>query len=95
MRTCFHPGASHLEPNVVKGVEDEVKGRHIVKKMFNYVWPKDKPAIRARVMVALGLLVGSKASTCMDQWAISSKSNFCCYCIMLINVIYHIQKNLS
>ena len=84
MRTCFHPGASHLEPNVVKGVEDEVKGRHIVKKMFNYVWPKDKPAIRARVMVALGLLVGSKASTCMDQWAISSKSNFCYHCIMLM-----------
>ena len=33
--------------------------------MLNYVWPKDKPAIRARVLVALGLLIGAKVS---GQW---------------------------
>ena len=44
----------------MKGVKDEVKGRHIIGKMFTYVWPADKPGLRARVIVALGLLVGSK-----------------------------------
>lgn len=48
---------------MVKGVVDEVKGRHIIGKMFTYVWPKDKPGLRARVLVALGLLVGSKVCT--------------------------------
>ena len=62
VRTCFHPGASSQEPNVVKGVQDEVKGRHIIGKMFTYVWPADKPGLRARVLVALGLLVGSKVT---------------------------------
>ena len=71
VRTCFHPGASTLEPNVVKGVEDEVKGRDIVKKMLNYVWPKDKPGIRTRVIVALGLLVGSKVSSAQQEVEIS------------------------
>ncbi|PAA81874.1 hypothetical protein BOX15_Mlig023843g2, partial [Macrostomum lignano] len=31
-----------------------------VKYMLNFVWPKDKPGIRARVLLALGLLAGSK-----------------------------------
>ena len=37
-----------------------VGGWIIVKKMLNNVWPKDKPALRARVVTAVGLLVGAK-----------------------------------
>ena len=69
VRTCFHPGASTLAPNVVKGAEDDVKGRHIIKEMITYVWPKDKKGIRSRVVIALGLLVGSKV--CMLAYLFS------------------------
>ena len=60
-RTCFHAGANTLPPNVLK-TEKHVSGWVIVKKMLSYVWPKDKPRVRIRVLVALGLLVGSKVS---------------------------------
>ena len=60
-RTCFHPGASSLAPNTVPvSKADKVGGWQIVRSMLNYVWPKDKPGIRARVVVAVGLLIGSK-----------------------------------
>ena len=59
-RTCFHPGASGLAPNVIPGSEPKITGWEIVKKMLGYVWPKDKPSIKARVMVAVSLLVGAK-----------------------------------
>ena len=32
----------------------------MLRAMVQYVWPKDNPAIKRRVMLALGLLVGSK-----------------------------------
>ncbi|XP_060568714.1 iron-sulfur clusters transporter ABCB7, mitochondrial-like [Ruditapes philippinarum] len=59
-RSCFHPGASTFAPNELKGVKDEPHAKDIIKSMFSYLWPKDKPEIKARVMLALGLLVGSK-----------------------------------
>lgn len=60
IRPCFHPGASSaLLPQV--GIPTEnVNGWTIVKKMFTYIWPKDKPEIRRRVIISLGLLVGAK-----------------------------------
>lgn len=30
--------------------------------MFSYVWPKDRPDLRARVAISLGLLAGAKVS---------------------------------
>eukprot|EP00122_Pirum_gemmata_P011388 Pgem_evm1s10548 len=32
----------------------------ILKSMFKYIWPKDKPGLKARVVFALGCLVTSK-----------------------------------
>lgn len=32
----------------------------MIRKLWSYVWPKDRPEIRRRVMVAVALLVGSK-----------------------------------
>lgn len=59
-RSCFHPGASSLSREELKGVRDEARTQDILKSMFSYIWPKEKPEIKARVVLALGLLVGSK-----------------------------------
>ena len=61
-RGCFHPGASTLAPNAVKGVEKKVTGWKIIRVMLRQVWPKDKPSLRIRVVVALSLLIGAKVS---------------------------------
>ncbi|KAL4233603.1 ATP-binding cassette sub- B member 7 [Mactra antiquata] len=59
-RSCFHPGATSLSRDTLKGVKEEAKARDIIKAMFTYVWPKENPEIKARVVLALSLLVGSK-----------------------------------
>ncbi|XP_064627104.1 iron-sulfur clusters transporter ABCB7, mitochondrial-like isoform X2 [Lineus longissimus] len=38
----------------------EVKGVEIVKAMIGFVWPKNRKGIRVRVVIAIGLLFGSK-----------------------------------
>lgn len=38
----------------------EIRASEIVKAMLVYIWPKNEPHIRDRVMIALSLLVGSK-----------------------------------
>lgn len=59
-RPCFHPGASGaLVPQIGVPVQ-EISGWMIVKKMLGYVWPKEKPAIRRRVVISVGLLIGAK-----------------------------------
>lgn len=32
----------------------------MIRKLWSYVWPKDRPQIRRRVVIAVALLVGSK-----------------------------------
>lgn len=60
VRRCYAPGVSKEAPIIVKGGKEEVSGWEIIKKMLNYVWPRDNPGIRFRVVIALCLLVGSK-----------------------------------
>lgn len=38
----------------------DVTGREMLGALASYVWPKGNPRIKARVGVALGLLVGAK-----------------------------------
>ncbi|XP_030064679.1 iron-sulfur clusters transporter ABCB7, mitochondrial isoform X2 [Microcaecilia unicolor] len=60
-RACWHGtagGGLHTDPK--EGLKD-INSRKILKAMFVYVWPKDRPDLRARVAVSLGLLVGAKA----------------------------------
>ncbi|KAL3882272.1 hypothetical protein ACJMK2_028634 [Sinanodonta woodiana] len=57
--TCLYPGASTLASNEFH-VADKVRGWDIIKAMLSYVWPKDKPGIKARVIIAISLLIGSK-----------------------------------
>ena len=60
-RGCFHPGASNLTREQL-GVDDNkaVTPKHILSSLFSYVWPKEKPHIRRRVLAAMGLLVAAK-----------------------------------
>ncbi|XP_037578117.1 iron-sulfur clusters transporter ABCB7, mitochondrial-like isoform X1 [Dermacentor silvarum] len=59
-RKCFHPGASTLLPAQIGVSLETVSSWSIIKQMFVYLWPKDKPEIRKRVIVALGILVLAK-----------------------------------
>ena len=40
----------------------EVAGWKIIREMLKHVWPKDKPGLKMRVVLAMGLLVGAKVS---------------------------------
>jgi nucleoid-associated protein YgaU len=50
-------------PTKLKGLPDSGSGWAIMKSLSGYLWPKDNPAIKRRVLVAVALLVGSKART--------------------------------
>uniref|UniRef100_A0AAQ4NQZ2 Iron-sulfur clusters transporter ABCB7, mitochondrial n=1 Tax=Gasterosteus aculeatus aculeatus TaxID=481459 RepID=A0AAQ4NQZ2_GASAC len=39
---------------------NEVNSTQILSAMLSYVWPKDRPDLRARVAISLGLLAGAK-----------------------------------
>ncbi|KAM6426926.1 iron-sulfur clusters transporter ABCB7, mitochondrial [Liasis olivaceus] len=59
-RTCWHGhagGGLHSDP---KEALKEIDGGRILKAMLSYVWPKDRPDLRARVAIALGFLAGAK-----------------------------------
>nr|XP_008121316.1 PREDICTED: ATP-binding cassette sub-family B member 7, mitochondrial [Anolis carolinensis] len=60
-RTCWHGhagGGLHSDPK--QGLK-EIDARKILKAMLSYVWPKDRPDLRARVAISLGFLAGAKA----------------------------------
>lgn len=40
----------------------EVNSAKILSAMLSYVWPKNRPDLRARVAISLGLLAGAKVS---------------------------------
>ncbi|XP_043830611.1 iron-sulfur clusters transporter ABCB7, mitochondrial [Dromiciops gliroides] len=60
-RTCWHGhagGGLHTDPK--EGLKD-VDTQKILKVMLSYVWPKDRPDLRVRVAISLGLLASAKA----------------------------------
>ncbi|XP_028671248.2 iron-sulfur clusters transporter ABCB7, mitochondrial [Erpetoichthys calabaricus] len=60
-RFCWHGhagGGLNADP---KNVLKEVNTGKILSAMFSYVWPKDRPDLRARVVASLGLLASAKA----------------------------------
>lgn len=59
-RQCWHGhagGGLNADP---KNVLKEVNSSKILGAMFTYVWPKDRPDLRARVVISLSLLAGAK-----------------------------------
>nr|XP_021536690.1 ATP-binding cassette sub-family B member 7, mitochondrial-like [Neomonachus schauinslandi] len=66
-RTCWHGhagGGLHTDPK--EGLKD-VDTRKIIKAMLSYVWPKDRPDLRARVAISLGFLGGAKVNFCITS----------------------------
>ena len=64
-RPCFHGGHSGGlgGPAIGKGTlagAKPVKGPDMLRAMVEYIWPKDNPEVKRRVLLALGLLVGAK-----------------------------------
>ena len=60
--SSFHSGSTGLTAKI-EGVESTVSGWEIIKNMLTYIWPKDEKGIKIRVMIAVGLLVGSKVGS--------------------------------
>jgi hypothetical protein len=44
----------------IDGRELDLKFWPIIKEMVGHIWPKEHPSLKARVVGALGLLVGAK-----------------------------------
>ena len=61
-RTCYHPGVSQLarDDNSVVKQKKDVTSRDMINAMASYLWPKNNPAVKTRVVTALSLLVGAK-----------------------------------
>uniref|UniRef100_A0A672GE16 Iron-sulfur clusters transporter ABCB7, mitochondrial n=1 Tax=Salarias fasciatus TaxID=181472 RepID=A0A672GE16_SALFA len=64
-RTCWHGHAGGGLSADPKNVLKEVNSAKILSAMLSYVWPKDRPDLRARVAISLGLLAGAKLTNVM------------------------------
>lgn len=60
-RGCFHPGATVLSRDSIKiQTKEPVTGTQMIVAMLQYIWPKEDKAVRDRVKLAVGLLIGAK-----------------------------------
>ncbi|XP_076594684.1 iron-sulfur clusters transporter ABCB7, mitochondrial isoform X1 [Chaetodon auriga] len=64
-RTCWHGNAGGRLNADPKNVLTEVNSTQILSAMLSYVWPKNRPDLRARVAISLGLLAGAKITNVM------------------------------
>ncbi|KAK1804189.1 hypothetical protein P4O66_020232 [Electrophorus voltai] len=62
-RSCWHGHAGGRLNADPKNVLKEVNSAKILSAMVSYVWPKDRPDLRARVAISLGLLAGAKITS--------------------------------
>ncbi|XP_064405109.1 iron-sulfur clusters transporter ABCB7, mitochondrial-like isoform X2 [Halichondria panicea] len=64
----MRPLKGHVRPGVrsfhgpgnVTGETAKLEGWRIIKEMLRHIWPREQPSLKARVVIALGLLVGAK-----------------------------------
>ncbi len=47
----------------------ELSGWKILREMMRHIWPSDQPSLKARVVIAVGLLVGAKVRQRCDVLA--------------------------
>ena len=52
----------HGGPGYVLDETANLAGWKILREMVKHIWPRDQPRLKARVIIALGLLVGAKVS---------------------------------
>lgn len=63
-RTIYSTSSTSIgkSASLRKGKEDRVTETKILSTLASYLWMKDNPEFRLRVLMALGFLVGAKAS---------------------------------
>ena len=65
-RWCFHGHSANNGAKNGNGKDDslsdehKITGMYMIKSMKGYIWPSDNPAVKGRVVGALGLLVTAK-----------------------------------
>ena len=59
----------HGGPGFVTGDTARLEGWKIIREMIRHIWPKEHPSLKARVVIALGLLVGAKVI--IDHYGLS------------------------
>ncbi|KAG9510460.1 ATP-binding cassette sub-family B member 7, mitochondrial, partial [Fragariocoptes setiger] len=57
IRRCHSHAGANGNGNTPK---QAVSNRQIITRMFMYIWPKDRPDIKRRVIIALGLMIAGK-----------------------------------
>jgi hypothetical protein len=68
----------------------------IIKQLMRYVWPKDDNGVKARVVIALGLLVGGKVCTLFCVCESSTCSSSCShYPISYSMFKFHFSSKMS
>lgn len=63
--------AIEKSPSPQKGKDDQVADTKILGTLASYLWMKDNPEFRLRVLTALGFLVGAKASIAASSFLVS------------------------
>lgn len=56
----WHGTASSSSTATAGSIKNKMTTSEIILKLFRFVWPKNNTAIKVRVLIAIGLLVGSK-----------------------------------
>nr|XP_042706976.1 iron-sulfur clusters transporter ABCB7, mitochondrial isoform X4 [Chrysemys picta bellii] len=85
-RTCWHGhagGGLHTDPK--QGLK-EIDAGKIIRAMLSYVWPKDRPDLRARVVISLGFLAGAKYYKCGAPFAFVALGTLGAYTAFTIGV---------
>eukprot|EP00899_Mesostigma_viride_P017728 jgi/Mesvir1/25957/Mv20949-RA.2 len=59
-KTVLKKAGAGAAGSISAAVETRESSMRIIKKLSMYIWPADSPDIRARVLLSVGLLVGSK-----------------------------------
>ena len=85
--------------NVSGGDASELAGWKILREMVRHIWPRDQPSLKARVVFALGLLVGAKVwrPTVHQYVYIRKEANDCMFvcvhgCIRTYSTHAHISR---
>ncbi|XP_062496007.1 iron-sulfur clusters transporter ABCB7, mitochondrial isoform X3 [Pezoporus occidentalis] len=85
-RTCWHGhagGGLHTDPK--EGLK-EIDAKKIIRAMLSYVWPKDRPDLRARVAISLGFLASAKYYKCGAEFALVTLGTLGAYAAFTIGI---------
>ena len=65
------PGFAYVTDETI-----EISGWKIVRVMLRHVWPKEQPSLKARVVIAVGLLFGAKVCAYVHILILKTSINF-------------------